>query len=257
MKIDLVGNIKIMSPLRLKYFIAVLKSLACFKDKSAIYLNIENGKYLINPLRKYLNSLGFKHVFIACEKGNYGEIYCSLLKRSQTPYVFNVEDDHFYMPDNTEELEKIIETALTYQVEIIPLTFYKMLLKTYKVLQAFYTDEFCNIYQYNSQTFDKLGYNENSIVVGNNCVFSREFALRHWGIKQSGTRPHPYEELRKNLKEESLKLMMPMFEILRPIDDDHGIPNTSCLSHIDKKKWEETYKQLSLKPYWLWHIIKQ
>jgi hypothetical protein len=253
MRIDIVGNIKIMSPLRLRYFLAVMKSLECLNKISDIYLNIENGKYIIKPLRRYLRSLGFEKIYLECSKGNYGDIYCSLIRRTSSQYILNIEDDHFCMLDETAKLEKIIEVALKHKTEIIPTTFFKMLTENYSILNPFYSDELCKIYAYNSETFDKLGYGDNDIVVGNNCIFSREFALRHWGMEHESHRPHPFEEQRKNLQEEHLQLMMPKFEILRPIDDDHGVKDSSCIANPGEK-WNGVFNEMNILLFLPWVI---
>jgi len=254
-KIDIVGNIKIMSPLRLKYFLAVMKSVECLKDVSGIYINIENGKHLINPLTKFLKNLGFKTIFLSCEKGKYGELYCSLINRTTSEYILNIEDDHFFMPNDFSKLEKLIETASTLKTEIIPTTFFKMLTKRYSVLSPAFENEYCKNFDYNSTAFDLMGDTENDIVVGNNCIFSRTFALRHWGMGHGGPRPHPFEEKRKNLKEEHLQLMMPKFEILRPVDDNHGVDSSCCLDNPNEK-WNDVFKSISLVPFlpWILHF---
>lgn len=256
MRLDLVGNIKIMSPLRLKYFLAVLKSLECFKNNSGIYLNIENGKWIISPLRSYLKSLGFEKIYLSAEKGDYGNIYCSLINLCDSEYIMNIEDDHFCMVDNTEKLLRVISIAAQHKTEIIPATFFKLLTNTYNVLQPFYNDELCNIYTYNSDTFNNLDFTEDSIVVGNNCIFHRAFALRHWDMGYTSRRPHPFEELRRNLKEEHLRLMMPKFELLRPVDDDHGIENSCCIKNNDSRKWNQVFGNVKTAPYWLWKILR-
>ena len=240
-----------MSPQRLKYFLAVMKSLEGLKDVSGIYINIENGKYLNSALTKYLKRLGFKTVVLTSDKGKYGELYCGMIRRSKSEYILNVEDDHFCMIEDTKSLEKLIENASRLKTEIIPTTFYKMLLKRYTVLNPTFEDMFCKNYAYNSKAFDLMGDGDEDIVCGNNCIFSREFALRHWGMGHGGPRPHPFEEKRKNLKEEHLQLMMPQFEILRPIDDDHGEDNTCCLAN-PQEKWTDIYNSISILPYFTW-----
>ena len=57
--IDIVGNVKIFGLLRLKYFIAVLRSIVFLKDNANVWINIENGKLLVKPVERYLRKLGF------------------------------------------------------------------------------------------------------------------------------------------------------------------------------------------------------
>ena len=242
-----------MSPLRLKYFLAVLKSLECLKDVSGIYINIENGKYLVKPLTIHLKRMGFKTTELSCEKGNYGEVYCSMIRRSKSEYIINIEDDHFCMLNDTVALEKLIKNASKLKTEIIPTTFFKHLKKLYSVLKSSFEDNVCWNYQYNNTAFDLMGDDGESIVVGNNCIFRRDFALRHWGMGHSGPRPHPFEEKRKNLKENNLQLMMPKFEILRPIDDDHGSYGTCCLAN-PHEKWNKVFSKISILPFLPWVI---
>ena len=253
MKLDIVGNIKIMSPLRLKYFLAVLKSIECLKDVSGVYINIENGKYLINPLCSYLQNIGFKTIVLTCDKGKYGELYCGMIRHSKSEYIINIEDDHFCMVNDTKALGKLIENAIQLKTEIIPTTFYKQLQKRYSVLTPVFEDAFCKDYAYNSIAFDLMGDTGESIVVGNNCIFQRDFALRHWGMGHAGPRPHPFEEKRKNLTEQQLQLMMPSFEILRPIDDDHGEKDSCCLAHPDEK-WHSVFKTISVTAFLPWIV---
>ena len=251
LKLDIVGNIKIMSPLRLKYFLAVLKSIECLKDVSGIYLNIENGKYLINPLTAFLTKLGFKTIILTCDKGKYGELYCGMICRSQSEYILNIEDDHFCMIHNTVDLEKLIANASRLKTEIIPTTFFKQLQSRYSVLTPLFEDDCCKDFAYNTSAFDKMNDTGESIVVGNNCIFQRDFALRHWGMGHGGSRPHPFEERRKNLKEQHLQLMMPKFEILRPIDDDHGEKDSCCLANPEEK-WNDVFSSLSTTSFLPW-----
>jgi len=255
LKLDIVGNIKIMSPQRLKYFLAVMKSLECLRDVSGIYINIENGKHLNKPLTKYLKTLGFKTIVLTSDKGKYGELYCGMIRRSQSEYILNIEDDHFCMLDDTMALEKLIKNASRLKTEIVPTTFFKMLTKRYSVLTPVFEDEYCKDFAYNQKAFDQMGDTDEDIVVGNNCIFSRTFALRHWGMGHDGPRPHPFEEKRKNLKEDNLQLMMPKFEILRPIDDDHGFENSCCLTQ-PQEKWSDIFNSISMTPYipWILHF---
>ena len=249
--IDIVGNVKIFSPLRLKYFVAVLRSLTFLKDDCTIWLNIENGKTLVKPVKKLLKELGYKNFNITAKKGYYGDLYMEMLKQGTSKYVMNLEDDHFFQLNSKETFFDIINFSNKNNVDCIHGTFFPHLQKTYKDIPKEFEFEHAAGLRLTTDIFKQLGWNENTIYCGNNCVFKREYALKHWGKKFESTRPHPFEETQFT-EEKSLNILVLKTEFFRPIDDDHGMLNTCCIQNTDNQKWLSEWKEVSISSMWQW-----
>jgi hypothetical protein len=247
-RMDIVGNVLIKNEQRLRYFLSVLSSLSFLKDHCRLYINIEGGNVLVEPVKEYLVKLGFFDPYISSEKGYYGMIYTGLLHKTHSEYVLNLEDDHFCVLDHSDILLQMLETARSHGVHIIPATFFHVLKRIYSVASPFYQDDCCKIYHYNADMFRKLNYTQESYIVGNNCIFRRDFAMEHWGRDIKTCRPHEFEEI--GYTEDYAKiLLMPEFEFLRPIDDDREIPGCCCLTNPDNKKWESVYNHIDLNEF--------
>lgn len=249
--IDIVGNVKIFGPLRLKYYVAVLKSIVFLKDNCTIWLNIENGKSLVKPTEQLLSKLGFKNFKITAKQGNYGDIYMNMLNQGSSEYVLNLEDDHLMQLSSKEIFFDTINFAHKNNVDCIHGTFHQRLNKTYAKVPRQYEFEHAFGLRFNMEIFNMLNWNEETIYCGNNCIFKREYALKHWGYQYDSTKPHPFEE-RNFSEEKSLNIMILKTEFFRPIDDDHGTPNTCCLNSPDKARWNEIWPTVSTKTMWKW-----
>lgn len=249
--IDIVGNVKIFSPLRLKYFVAVLKSLVFLKDNCTIWLNIENGKTLVKPVNKLLKKLGYNNFKITAKEGYYGNLYMEMLEEGSSEYVMNLEDDHFFHLNSKDTFFDIINFAHKNDVDCIHGTFFPHLLDTYKNITKEYEFEHAAGLRLTNDVFNQLAWNEHTIYCGNNCVFKRKYALKHWGEKFESTRPHPFEKTQFT-EEKALNIIVLKTEFFRPIDDDHGIPNTCCIKNSDNQKWTSVWGTVSTASMWQW-----
>ncbi len=248
-EIDAVGNVKIFNPTRLKYFLATLKSFSFLKNELNIYVNVENGRFLKKALKKFLKREGFKKVFVSSEKKYFNETYTYLLNKCSNSYVLNLEDDHFCELDDKDEFFKIINGAYKNDVEIIRSTFFKLNNKLFENCNKIKHNELFSIINYNKDLFSNYKSNK-PYFIQNNCVFSKDFALKHWSKSYNSFKPHPHEV--QNFKSKySHILLIPKIEILRPIDDDHGIPNSCCLNN-NSKKWIEIYENINLDLFKFW-----
>lgn len=249
--IDIVGNVKIFNPLRLKYFISVINSLSFLKNNCKIWINVENGKDLIKPLENHLYKLGFKYVKISCDHGFYGDVYMKMLRQGSGEYVLNLEDDHFLQINSKDVFLKIINEAKKNNVEVIHATFFKMLLDHYKYIQPEFESEHNYGFRFNMKVFNALALDDNSIFCGNNCIFRRDYALKHWGKDYKSYRPHPFEEINFT-EDKSLMIMILKTEILRPIDDDHGVENSCCIKNPDNTKWKDVFYKTRISSFYKW-----
>ncbi len=243
--IDIVGNVRVKEIKRLKYFLAVLDSLSFLKDNSRLFINIEQGEALVKPVKKYLDKIGFPVVCISAQKDYYGKIYSGLLSKTSAEYILNLEDDHFCVLDDKEKLFRMINIADQHKVDIIPVTFFSLFRKIYAQAKPFYFDSVCKVYHYDKGMFEKLNYDQKSFIVGVNCIFRRDFAFEFWSKDVKSFRPHEFEMI--GYQEDFSKiLLMPEFEILRPVDSDHGMVNSCCIKNPDNKKWESILKNISM-----------
>ena len=252
-EIDAVGNVKIFNPLRLKYFLATLKSFSFLKNNLNIYLNIENGRFLKRPIINYLKKLGFRNIYVSSKKEYFDITYTNMIKKCKNEYILNLEDDHFCEINDAEKFFKIINKAHENKVDIIRSTFFKLNKYLFKDCDKIEENNLFSIINYNHDLFYK--YNEKKpYFIQNNCIFKKDFAIRHWSKSYKSFKPHPHEVPEFDSQFSHI-LLVPNIEILRPIDDDHGILDTCCLKNKDNKKWESCFNDKELKSFYIWIII--
>ena len=249
-EIDAVGNVKIFGPQRLKYFLATLESFSFLKNNINLYINIENGKFLKQPLKKHLLNLGFKNVYITSKKDYYYKVYTNLLRLCRNEYILNLEDDHFCVMDSKEDFFNIINEAYSNQVEILRSTFFKLNNKNFANLNVKKATSIANIYDF---TDDHISNIDSLWFIENNSIFRKDFAKKYWGRVFNSNKPHPFEIVNFDGMYKH-HVLIPKLEILKPIDDDHGIQNSSCLKS-DHPKWTKIISSTVLNQFRTWIFL--
>lgn len=252
-EIDIVSNVKITNSKRLHYYLCVLNGISFLKNHCNLWINLEDGKHLVKPISKYLKKLGFSNFTISSKKGNYGEIYLNMLNQGKAEYILNLEDDHFMIMNDPEEFFDIINFAFENKVDNIPATFFEMIRSIYAKIPKQNTSQYGSVIDFNQKVFNLLNWNERNIYCGTNCINSRTFALWFWSEKHDSTRPHPFEKTNFQ-PENAFTLMVLEKELMRPIDDDHGVPNSCCLKNTDNKKWNKVFNEVNTTKMWKWKL---
>ena len=174
-----------------------------------------------------------------------------MLREGSNAYVMNLEDDHFLQMDSKKDFFELINFAAKNKVDCIHGTFFQMIKNTYVNIPREYSSKHGSGFRFTQNVFDELGWDESTIFCGNNCVFSRDYALNHWGKGHSGPKPHPFEETEFNSDKE-FNIIVLESELMRPIDDDHGILNSCCLANPDNKKWNAVWREVSTSSFYRW-----
>ncbi len=156
---------------------------------------------------------------------SYGEIYCKLLNRTSQPFIFNLESDHMVVnPEINKlyELDALLKKAAELNVSVIKSSFHKIENKSCDgVADLIYSDEYCRVFEMSVENYVNFCKAYPRYYVGTNCIFERSYALRLFSRSFNSMRPHEYE-LSGYVEEFKHRVMIPRFEILCPLSDDHG-----------------------------------
>jgi len=234
---DLIGNVKITNETRLSYLLATIKSFLFVKDNIGFYLNVDCKDEYKDSVRDAI--LNYPIHSTSFKTGRFGDIYCDLINKGKNNYIFHFEEDHFCTCDNTLSMITLLHIAKNYNVDIIKATFFELEQKIYQNIDGSDTKS-GTIYRNTPDIFNRSQRFYRRFYIGVNCIFERGFALRYWGRDADTPKPHSFE-IRTFDKEFEHNLMIPNFEILTSIDDNHGVPNT-CLLDNPNGKWNKIYQ---------------
>lgn len=207
--IDIIGNIKIDSPIRSKFYNACIKSIL---EKDFMY----------------------NCIYLETEKptGPHGKVMIEMINDSfdsdNIQYFLNFEEDHFLTFSDKSKFDKMMQLACKYDVDNIKASFYQIETNCASfVPDAIYEDNDFKIFRMTERNFNYFKTPCDRYYLGTNGIFKKAFALRMFNRKPNGQKPHEFE-VRNYEKAMEYICMVPKFEILRAIDDDHDAPN-SCM----------------------------
>lgn len=207
--IDIIGNIKIEGEIRKKFFKASFYSL----QKQLLILCD------INP-----------YFFIEQKEHNspHGATMLKLIKQSKEDYYLNFEEDHFCVLQDGQKFKKMLNLAKQYDVDNIRISFHYIEHDCASfVTDTIYDDADVKIFRMTERTFNQFKTKFDRYYLGTNGIFKKSFGERLFLRNPSGQKPHHFE-IRNYEKAMEYICMVPKFEILRAIDDDHDAPN-SCM----------------------------
>lgn len=237
-KISIIGNIKIDNPTRFSYLLSSIESLLFLNDSiDKFMLNIESIDQDSLRYIAYLDKLRckFNSFVLTYENDYYDKVYNKMLDVVKTKYFLHFEEDHFCVIDDTDFIDKL----LNFDFQVMPVSFFYLCHKRFKVLQPFYEDQFCKIFDISKVNYDILINANKQYFIGNNAIFNIDFGKRYWSRKNNKNRPHNFEM--KPFKSDFIhKKLLPKKEILCSIDDRHKIPKSELLKR-DNDKFNKIY----------------
>lgn len=245
--IDVIGNIKIdetksgmalernHSHIRVKYLVASLLSydfLAESRCSITILFN-EPSFPLVNLLKALPKELKctFTPLFPSIHS-DYGVSMRTMLKESDKPYYLQFEEDHFCHLNDPEVIRHLLDFAQRTCADIIRSSFFDVETISAQKMKPFAWHETGRCYEMHQENFRAFNHKWPRFYLGTNCIFSKEFAQRFYG--RPGQRPHDYE-LAAYTPAFKHNCLVPAYEILRSIDDDHDTPETCMLKQPTNK----------------------
>lgn len=148
--------------------------------------------------------------------------------KSDSDYFLNFEEDHFCVLQDKNTFDYIMQKAAEHSVDVVRASFHHVEMECAKHAPAIYEDEFVKIIRFTAPNFQKFCIPFKRFYLGTNCIFKAEYAKKFF--RRIGERPHDYE-LRHYQSDMEYTCLIPKVEILRPIDDDHGVENSCCLKN--------------------------
>lgn len=238
---DIVGHVHLASPQRLEHLLATLRSLHALAPLTGrVRLNVENGRGLRRPVARLLRHVGFRDVVVSADAdGDYGPTYRRLLAQTDAPTIMHLEEDHFCMVAETAPMAALLAVALARDVDLVPLTFHRLQQERLGTVPGDDVSDVGRLITWDAATLAQVRAatppgRPGAFFVGNNALFGRRFAESFWARPLAGRRPHAFE-LVDPTDGMSLRLLQPAFEVLRPIDDDHGIAGSCCIASADPR----------------------
>ena len=240
--IDIIGNIKIdenrpgatadgkvIPHIRVKYFLATLLSFEFLAQSGTqVHLLINEPSFglgnLLNKL-KHETKLNLQLLWPHLHT-DYGVCMREMIKNSPNPYYLQFEEDHFCHLDYPQMMEALLEFAQRSSAGVIRSSFFNVETESAKTMKPFASHEAGNVYEMHQENFKAFNHKWPRFYLGTNCIFSKEFAKRFYA--RPGTRPHDYE-LAAFTPAFKHNCIIPNYEILRSIDDDHDTPDTCML----------------------------
>lgn len=238
---DIVGHVRLASERRLDYLLATLRSLHALAPLTRrVRLNVENGRGLCGPLARLLRHGGFRDVAVSADTdGDYGPTYRRLLAQTDAPAILHLEEDHLCMLRETAPMAALLAVAVAREVDLVPLTFHRLQEERLATLPAEEVPGVGRLVTWDATTLAQVRAaappgRPGAFFVGNNALFGRRFAEAYWARPIAGRRPHAFE-LVDPPGGMSLRLLQPAIEVLRPIDDDHGVDGSCCIASADPR----------------------
>lgn len=206
--IDIIGNIVISSPIREKFYFASRNSLL-----SRLQAN---------------NLIGQYNVITNQPEKAHGQAMLKLIDTCQNDYYLNFEEDHVCVLNDMAKFKKMLKLAKQYDVDVIRISFYKIEHDCASfVTEPIYEDNDVKIIRMTERAFQQFKTKLDRYYLGTNGIFKKSFGEKMFKRNPSGTKPHNFE-VRNYEKAMEYTCLIPKFEILRAIDDDHDAAN-SCM----------------------------
>lgn len=243
--ISIVGNIKIdeKDEARVKYLIACIRSFAFLKGRAEFILSIENSTLEFeNMIKKTMTETGLAWQYFILSRLSYGEKYCHLLTKAKYDFILNFMEDHFCVCDDADKFIAMLQTAQQWHVDIIKATFFQVEQNSIKDanITYFQRNEFgASFWNMKEEFAEYCKFYNSRYYIGVNFITTKEFAFKFWN-RDCGNRPHEYEIPGFDFAWMH-KVMIPSFEVLAAVDDDHGADN-SCLLKRNEEKFKEIYE---------------
>lgn len=238
---DIVGHVRLASARRLDYLLATLRSLHALAPLTRrVRLNVENGRGLRRALARLLRHAGFRDVAVSADAdGDFGPAYRRLLAQTDAPAILHLEEDHLCMLRETAPMAALLSVAVTREVDLVPLTFHRLQQERLAPLPAEAVPGVGRLVTWDATALAQVRAaappgRPGAFFVGNNALFARRFAEAYWRRPIAGGRPHAFE-LVDPPDGMSLRLLQPEREVLRAIDDDHGIAGSCCIASADPR----------------------
>lgn len=230
--IDVIGNIKINENdrQRLMYFISSYLSLDI--------LHHAGGRILLcidEPTRRLINLLTILNdeiPFIPISpESTWGGVITkaitrTMLRHDGPDFYLQFEEDHFFQCNDIKFMAELLSYMKMNQVDVCRASFHPIEFES----QRWVNDKVISDAGYcfdmtwkNHQEFQKKWPR---YFIGTNCIFSKSFASRLFD--RAGTRPHDYEFGAYNDAFRH-RVIVPRKELLRSLDDDHGLMGSSML----------------------------
>lgn len=201
--IDIIGNIVIKNEIRDKYFNASLHSLCHLTDcVNAVNITIDSDK-------------------------THHEIMFPAISKSTSPYFLNFEEDHFCVWESPELFKALINTCAQHNADVIRASFFDIENQCANhVKNVIFENNLVKIFRMNYANFQEFQKPYIRYYLGTNCIFKTDYAKQLFA--RTGNRPHDFE-LEKFIVDFEYTCAVPKIELLRAIDDDHGLDNTCML----------------------------
>lgn len=237
--IDIIGNIRIdeSKPDRVKYFVATLISFrTLFAANAVMYLSVQDpGPKMQRLLQKLVKE--FPIHLIPPSPTSFGATMQNALaeataKNPDRKFYIHFEEDHFLELSNATLLLNLLEYMKENNAKVCRASFHKIELGSQRYVEYGKTiSDHGYLFEMNWQNYMAFQgeWMGGRYFIGTNCIFSRSFAWKLWSSTADGKtsqKPHDYE---RSQFEEALihNVIIPKFEILRSLDDDHGLVGSS------------------------------
>lgn len=195
-----------------------------------LFLNIVNVD-LKDSVSKIVSN-NFNKSELTYNNSYYYIDYLFNLNKTKSNYVLHFEEDHLFVCNNLEYIEKILIICEKYKVDLIKSTFNEIENISYKDIIPIFEDDNCKVICMDKCNQEKVAKSFGGrYFIGVNCIFERKFAFKFWSRKIKSYRPHPFEFQYYNKQFQHI-LMIPKKEIMCVIDDDHGLPGSCYLSRV-------------------------
>lgn len=143
-------------------------------------------------------------------------------------FFLNYEEDHFCVLQDKQKLIDLLHVCKQYNVDAIRASFHRVEMDCARhVHNILFEDDTVKIFRMTAHNFEAFCKPYKRFYLGTNCIFSFDYGKRFFS--NEAARPHDCE-LRFYQSDMEYICAVPKFEILRPIDDDHGAENTCMIN---------------------------
>lgn len=245
--IDIIGNIRIDETKleRVKYFVATLISFrTLFAGGANMYLSFSDpGPKMERLIQKLVKE--FPIHIVAPSAISFGATIQKSLaeataKNPDRKFYIHFEEDHFLELENITRLIDMIKHMQDNQIQLCRASFHKIEMESQRYVESGKTIS-DHGYHFDMNWINYCAFQGEWMggryFIGTNCIFSRTFAWKFWDKTANGDisqRPHDYE--RPQFEEALMhRVIIPKFEILRSLDDDHGLMGSSMTLNPSQK----------------------